>query len=233
MPVQQLFIWLWPDMARQFPHAYHRLLCRILGVTVLVDGTPPQASSLIVANHVSWLDIVVLSAATPCSFIAKREVGTWPLFGTMARLQRTIFVDRTRRLSTVDRRDDMSERLAEGGALVLFAEGTSGDGASVRPFKSSFFAAADVNAKIVPTTLAYLNQWNMPLTRRQRPSVAWYGDMDMAPHLWALLKSGPVTVRVIFHDPLDTGHRKHAAREAEQTIRSSLASALHGPRDLL
>jgi lyso-ornithine lipid O-acyltransferase len=117
--------------------------------------------------------------------------------------------------------------------LVLFAEGTSGDGASVRHFKSSFFAAASEDTKIVPVTLAYLSQWNMPLTRRQRPSIAWYGDMDMAPHLWQALASGPIKVRIVFHPALDPSHRKQAAREAEQTIRSGLVSALHGPANLL
>jgi lyso-ornithine lipid O-acyltransferase len=234
MPLQQIFIWCWPAMARRFPHYYHRMLCRILGVTVDVQGgTPQHGPCLIVANHVSWLDIVVLSAVLPCSFIAKKEVGTWPLFGAMARLQRTVFVDRTRRHSTGGSRDVMADRLNDAETLVLFAEGTSGDGASVRHFKSSFFAAANDATKIVPVTLAYLSQWNMPLTRRQRPSVAWYGDMEMAPHLWAALKSGPITVQVIFHPTLDPGHRKQAAREAENIIRAGLVSALHGPRELL
>ena len=220
-------------MARVFPHYYHGMVCRILGVTVEVVGVPPQGSALIVANHVSWLDIVVLSAATPCSFIAKREVGTWPLFGALARLQRSVFIDRQKRHSTGRSRKGIAARLDAGETLVLFAEGTSGDGASVRHFKSSFFAAANDDTKIVPTTLAYLTQWNMMLTRRQRPSIAWYGDMDMAPHLWAALKSGPIAVRVVFHNALDPSHRKQAAKEAEQTIRAGLVSALHGPRDLL
>jgi lyso-ornithine lipid O-acyltransferase len=233
MPLQQIFIWCWPAMARRFPHYYHRLLCLILGVTVQVAGTPPQGSSLVVANHVSWLDIVVLSAVMPCSFIAKREVRTWPLFGAMARLQRTVFVDRQKRHATGQARNGIAARLDTGETVVLFAEGTSGDGASVRHFKSSFFAAANDDTKIVPTTLAYISQWNMALTRRQRPSIAWYGDMEMAPHLWHSLKSGPIAVRVIFHEILDKSHRKQAAREAEACIRAGLASALHGPRDLL
>jgi 1-acyl-sn-glycerol-3-phosphate acyltransferase len=234
MPLQHIFIWCWPAMARRFPHYYHRMLCRILGVTVDVKGEAPRLGPcLIVANHVSWLDIVVLSAMMPCSFIAKREVGTWPLFGSMARLQRTVFVDRGKRHTTGESRDDMSERLAANETLVLFAEGTSGDGASMRSFKPSFFAAANGDTKIVPVTLSYLSQWNMPLTRRQRPSIAWYGDMELAPHLWQALASGPISVRVTFHDALDPSHRKQAAKEAEACIRAGLVSALHGPRNLL
>jgi lyso-ornithine lipid O-acyltransferase len=234
MPVQQIFIWCWPGMARRFPHYYHRMLCRILSVTVEVKGNAPQLGPcLVVTNHVSWLDIVVLSAVMPCSFIAKREVGSWPLFGSMARLQRTLFVDRTKRHSTGESRDDMSVRLVAGETLVLFAEGTSGDGASVRNFKSSYFGAASEQTSIVPATLSYLMQWNMPLTRRQRPSIAWYGDMDLAPHLWHALSSGPISVRVTFHEALNVGHRKQVAKEAEERVRAGLVSALHGPRDLL
>jgi lyso-ornithine lipid O-acyltransferase len=234
MPLQQLFIWCWPAMARRFPHYYHRMLCRILGVTVEIKGDAPQIGPcLVAANHVSWLDIVVLSAVMPCSFVAKREVGTWPLFGAMARLQRTVFVDRTKQHTTGESRDDMSVRLAANETLVLFAEGTSGDGASVRNFKSSFFAAANDDTKIMPATLAYLSQWNMPLTRRQRPSIAWYGDMELAPHLWQALASGPISVQVTFHDALGVNHRKQAAKEAEACVRAGLVSALHGPRNLL
>jgi lyso-ornithine lipid O-acyltransferase len=233
MPLQQLFIWSWPAMARRFPHYYHRMLCRILGVTVEVEGAAPQSGpSLVVANHVSWLDIVVLSAVMPCSFIAKREVGTWPFFASLARLQRTVFVDRSKRHATGKSRNDISSRFTKAEILVLFAEGTSGDGASVRPFKSSLLAAADGGAKIIPATLAYLTQWHMPLTRRQRPSIAWYGDMDLVPHLWQALASGPISVRITFHSVLDAGHRKFAAKEAEEQIRSSLVSALHGARKL-
>jgi len=75
MPLQQLFIWFWPGMARVFPMHYHRLVCRVLGVRVELSGNPPgQGPLLIVSNHVSWLDIVVLSSVAPVSFVAKKEV---------------------------------------------------------------------------------------------------------------------------------------------------------------
>ncbi len=83
---------------------------------------------LIVANHTSWLDIVIFSAVTPLSFVAKSEVATWPLFSTLAKLQRTVFVERTRRSTTGVARDQIQERLVEGDTLVLFPEGTSNDG---------------------------------------------------------------------------------------------------------
>ncbi len=237
MPVQGSFILLWPTMAKRFPHLYHKLLCRILGFKTKITGTLPEGGQcLIVSNHVSWIDIVILSAVAPLSFVAKREVATWPLFGWMAKLQRTVFVDRERRTSTKHSRTELETRLAKGDRLVLFPEGTSSDGARLLPFKSSFFAAAtSPEIAIVPVALAYTKNWGMPLTRRNRATFAWYADMELLPHLWEALCAGPLTVEVIIHPPVDveTGlNRKLATVTAERTIRRSLAAALHG-REIL
>jgi 1-acyl-sn-glycerol-3-phosphate acyltransferase len=95
---------------------------------------------LYVANHVSYTDITVLGSVIPGSFIAKAEVADWPFFGWLAKLQRSVFVDRQVR-STVTQRDAVGERLASGDALILFPEGTSGDGNRVLPFKTALFGA--------------------------------------------------------------------------------------------
>lgn len=237
MPIQQVFVWFWPRMARAFPQQYHRLVCRILGVKVEVIGKrPEQGPLLIAANHVSWLDIVVLSAIAPVSFVAKKEVAKWPFFGSLARLQRTVFVDRDRRHATGGARDEMRHRLTSGDMLVLFAEGTSGDGRSVLPFKSSFFGAADMPGVLVqPVTLAYRGHRNLPMNRRLLPSYAWYGDMDLVPHLLGALKSGPIEVSVICHPPLSPGgelNRKALARHAEEEVRRGLVLALHRGREI-
>jgi 1-acyl-sn-glycerol-3-phosphate acyltransferase len=232
MPLQYIFVRFWPRMARHFPMRYHRLVCRILGIKVRIVGKPPETGPLlIVSNHVSWLDIVVLSATAPVSFVAKRDVDGWPFFGSLARLQRTIFVDRTRRHATGQARDEMRDRLMAGDLLVLFPEGTSSDGRRVLPFKSSFFGAADVEGVLVqPVTLAYAGQWNLPMTRRHLPSYAWYGDMDLAPHLLGALMAGPIEVTVICHPTLSLSgelSRKALAGHAEREIRKGLAAALH------
>lgn len=238
MPLQQLFLWFWPSMARQFPMYYHRLVCRILGVRLNVLGKPPNAGPLlIVSNHVSWLDIVVLSAIAPISFTAKTEVNGWPFFGSLARLQRTVFVDRNRRHATGNSRDEMQERLKAGDSLVLFPEGTSSDGRRVLPFKSSFFGAANIEGVLVqPVTLAYNGQWNLPMTRRRMPSYAWYGDMDLAPHLLGALEAGPIEVTVICHPVLSLSgevNRKALAWHAEEQVRKGLTAALHHPAKMV
>ena len=234
MLLQQIFLWLSARLARGFPKLYHRLVCRIVGIRVEVMGHAPQNGPLLIAaNHVSWLDIVVLSSVAPVSFIAKREVASWPFFGSLARLQRTVFVDRTRRHAAGSSRDQMQERLAAGDLLVLFAEGTSGDGRSVLPFKSSLFGAAEMPGVLVqPVTLAYRGHRNLPMTRRLLPSYAWYGDMDLAPHLMNALRSGPIEVVVTWHTPLSLCgelDRKGLARHAEEDVRRGLVLALHLP----
>ena len=234
MPLQQLFLWLSPRLARAFPMHYHRLVCRILGIRIEVVGQVPEQGPLLIAsNHVSWLDIVILSSVAPVSFVAKRDVAKWPFFGTLARLQRTVFVDRDRRHATGDSRDEMRKRLTSGEILVLFAEGTSGDGRSVLPFKSSFFGAAEVPGVLVqPVTLAYRGHRNLPMNRRMLPSYAWYGDMDLVPHLMGALRSGPIEVTVICHTPLSLSgelNRKVLARHAEEEVRRGLVLALHRP----
>jgi 1-acyl-sn-glycerol-3-phosphate acyltransferase len=237
MPVQQLFVWTWPRMARAFPMHFHRLACRILGIRLRIVGEPPKVGPVLIAsNHASWLDIVVLSAVAPLSFIAKREVNRWPFFGSLARLQRTVFVDRERRHATGRSRDEMQERFKASDILVLFPEGTSHDGHAVLPFKSAYFGAADYEGvKVQPVSLAYAGHRGLPMPRRLLPSYAWYGDMEMAPHLWAALKTGPIEVTVVCHPPVTLGremNRKALARHAEEQVRRGLSLALHDPAKL-
>ena len=213
---------------------YHRLVCRILGIRLKIIGKPPESGPLLIAsNHVSWLDIMVLSAVAPLSFVAKREVNTWPFFGSLARLQRTVFVDRDRRHATGNSRDEMQERLKQGDILVLFPEGTSNNGVEVLPFKSSFFGAAAFEGVLVqPVSLAYAGHRNLPMNRRLMPFYAWYGDMDLAPHLWEALGTGPIEVTVVCHPPLSLSgemNRKALARHAEEQVRRGVALALHDP----
>jgi lyso-ornithine lipid O-acyltransferase len=234
MPVQQLLLWTGSRHAHALPRRYHRVVARILGIDVQLTGPAPKSGPLLIAaNHVSWLDIVVLSSIAPVSFIAKSDVDRWPFFGALARLQRTVFVDRGRRHQAGQARDEIGERLRAGDTLVLFSEGTSGDGSSVLPFKTSLFAAAEQgNAPIQPVTLAYRGHRNLPMTRRLRPLFAWYGDMELVPHLWEAVKTGPIEVEVIWHEPLQPElGRKALARTAESEVRRGLALALHGRRE--
>lgn len=233
IPVQWLLININSSGARWLPHYYHRLIGWIMGLRIHVDGAlTPGQPTLLVANHVSWMDIVVFTAVTPLSFVAKREVGTWPGVKVLANLQRTIFVDREKRSESLKSADEIAARLDQGDVVVLFPEGTSSDGNRVLPFKSSLFAAAskaDSDTLVQTATIAYTFLGGVPLGRRTRPLVAWYGDMEMGSHVWALLKAGPLDVHVRLGEPvrLETlGDRKALARATEEQIRHDLADLL-------
>jgi 1-acyl-sn-glycerol-3-phosphate acyltransferase len=234
IPYQWLLVTLRLPARRTFPHRYHRMVAHLFGIRVRVIGTPPRNATLILANHTSWLDIVTFSAVAPLSFIAKSEVDTWPFFGTLARLQRTVFVTRARRSETGQARDAIAERLKEGDVLVLFPEGTSGDGNMVLPFKSALLGAAETvlpdgaHVPVQPVSSAYVAREGIPMGRENRPLYAWYGDMELVPHLWEALKAGPLDVVMQFHEPLPALDRKELAKLAWDTVRKGQAAALAG-----
>src|SRR5262245_36974542 len=143
MPLQLLFLWTGSRYARTFPNWYHRQVCRIIGVRLNVVGNVARNDGvLLISNHVSWIDITVLSAVAPVSFVAKQAVASWPFVSWLAKLQRSVFVDRTRKTEVTGKANEILERLKSGDHVVLFAEGTSSDGNSVVPFKTPLFAAA-------------------------------------------------------------------------------------------
>jgi 1-acyl-sn-glycerol-3-phosphate acyltransferase len=190
---------------------------------------------LFVANHVSYADITALGSVIAGSFIAKAEVADWPFFGWLAKLQRSVFVDRRVR-STVTQRDAISKRLAVGDALILFPEGTSSDGNRVLPFKTALFAAAEQGkglspVVVQPVSIAYTRLDGMPIGRLYRPLFAWYGAVDLAPHIWSMIGLGTVEVVVEFHPPTflsDCGSRKSLASYCYARIAGGLAGALFG-----
>ncbi len=247
MPVQALGLALQRRWVASFPRFYHRRCRRILGIEVCVIGVPAASRPvLFAANHISYLDITVLGSLLDASFIAKTEIAGWPLFGWLARLQRSVFIDR-RMHSAVRQRDSIAARLAAGEALILFPEGTSGDGNRLLPFKSALFGVADrVSGHIPPdraagavtvqpVSIAYTRLDGMPLGRVLRPFFAWYGSMSLAPHLWRMLGLGRLEVVVEFHPPtsLDVcGSRKALARYCEERVAEGLAGALSGRREI-
>lgn len=237
MPLQWLLLRLSRRAARVFPHHYHRLVAALFGIRITVVGRPVTGEGvLLVANHTSWADIIIFSAAAPVSFVAKAEVAAWPFFGTLARLQRTVFVERQRRTTTGEARDVIRERLLEGDRLVLFPEGTSHTGNAVLPFKSALLGAAEArlasgaHVKVQPVSTAFTGLHGLPMGREHRPWFAWYGDMEMVPHLWEALLAGPLDVVVQFHEPLslDQMDRKALAAKAEEIVRNGQAEALAG-----
>lgn len=228
---------------KNIPERYQRFLSRLFGIRVTIIGTPVQDRGvLMVSNHTSYLDILALGGIARVSFVAKSEVASWPLFGTFARLQRTVFVERQRRSQTGVSRDQIRDRLLEGDALVLFPEGTSNDGNRVLPFKSALMGAAEsqigtdaegkpIHVPVQPVSISYVGVHGIPMGRENRPLYAWYGDMELVDHLWEGLKTGPVDVLIEFHEPMTVdmvGGRKNLARIVEDKIRRGQAMGLAG-----
>ncbi|MGD9741156.1 MAG: lysophospholipid acyltransferase family protein [Dongiaceae bacterium] len=238
IPLQAIALLFRMRAAERIPMLYHRGCCRMLGLRVKVAGErAPDRPMLFIGNHSSYLDITVFGSLLPASFVAKAEIAGWPLFGTLAKLQRSVFVDR-RMQSTQRQRDEIAERLEAGDNLILFPEGTSNDGNAVLPFRSALLSVAERKIgpeqrplKLQPISIAYTGLNGVPLGYGLRPLVAWYGDMDLASHLWQLLGLGRIEVKVIFHPPVTIeafGSRKALTDHCFRDVAAGVAAAIAG-----
>lgn len=240
IPVQFLFLKLKRGWKRSLPNFFHRIVARLFGFRIKIVGEMQEGRPLLlVSNHISWSDIIVLSAAGQVSFIAKSDVRDWPVFGMFAVLQRTVFVERERRGKTGEQTSEIARRLAEGDAMVLFPEGTTSDGNRVLPFKTALFGAAhaaikqaDVKEVIVqPVAVAYTGVHGMAMGRYFRPIASWPGDVELMPHLKGILREGAIDVEIRFGEPMvvtTATDRKELARIMEGRVRALLQSALLG-----
>ena len=241
MPLQLLAIRLgrW-KLARRLPLLWHRIACRVAGFRVRIVGEPSTAHPLlIVANHQSWSDIMALGRIMPLSFIAKSEVAGWPAFGLLAKLQRTVFVEREARRRTGEQANAIAGRLNAGDVMVLFAEGTTSDGNGVLPFRTALFGAAQAALRtseahavtVQPVAIAYVSANGLPLGRFFRPLAAWPGDVELLPHLLSVLREGAIDIDVSFGEPIaftERSGRKEVARLAEASVRRMMAESLAG-----
>lgn len=236
IPAQAVIVALRLPFPTAIPLYWHGTMLRIVGVDVQVKGEMSRMrSTLFVVNHTSYLDISILGSLIRGSFVAKAEVADWPLFGLLAKLQRTVFVDRRARFVN-SQREEMRERLRKGDHLILFPEGTSNDGNHVLPFKSALFSVAEIEIDdepitVQPVSIAYTHLDGIPLGRHLRPFYAWYGDMDLFGHLWSLLGLGRVRVAVEFHPPVSMSQfesRKAMSRHCEAQVAAGVAEAITG-----
>ena len=228
-------------LAAHMPVLFSSCLCGILRINIRSHGAPvARAPQLIVANHVSWTDILVLGTSKPLCFLAKHEVASWPVLGRLARLQGTVFVDRQRPGGVRAVNAQMARRMGSGESVVLFAEATTSDGTRVHRFRSSHFAAASdlmhqdpqvSHVVVQPVAIVYARRNGLLLGRMGRADLAWYGEMTMLPHLWSLLCGGPVDCEVVFVQPIayQRGeNRKVITRRAEQSVRQASTAAIGG-----
>jgi 1-acyl-sn-glycerol-3-phosphate acyltransferase len=244
LPFQAIAVAFKLPLRRRIPSFYHRMICAVLGVRIDERGQRmPEHPLLIVANHSSWLDIPIITAVAPVVFVAKSEIAGWPVFGMLARLQRSVFVDRARRQKIGDVNAEIAQRLAEGDPVVLFGEGTASDGNRVLAFRSALIGAArDALADaehtgrvwIQPLSIAYTRLQGLPLARRDRPRVSWYGKRPLPPHLMGVAARGAIDVTVTWGEPVafdEQSNRKDVTRALEAEVRRRTVATIRGRPD--
>ena len=237
IPLQALWLWTKAPLRETFPAFYHRQCCRLWGMRIVVQGDlAKDRPLLLVSNHTSYWDIPVRSTVGGVSFVAKSEVASWPFFGLLAKLQRTVFVDR-RRSSTAKQRDAIGDRLAAGSRLILFAEGTSSDGNRVLPFKSALLSVAERGddagepLTLQPMSIAYTHLNGIPIGHALRPYYAWYGDMGLIGHLWTFAGLGKTRIEVRLMPPVKANafrSRRELARQLHEAVGNGAAASLTG-----
>lgn len=226
-------------LSEQVIQFYWRGVCRLFGIQITMIGMPARRPCLFVANHTSYIDIAVLGAILPASFVAKQEIATWPVFGFLARLQRTVFIERRARHAKTQS-NMLGARLGAMDNLILFPEGTSSDGTRVLEFKSTLFSIAvpetvpdAVREKITvqPISVAYTHLDGIPLDRYMRPFFAWYGDMSLMPHLYRMAGIGRIHVSLSFHSPVsptDVVSRKALSDYCQKQVAAGIRGSAGG-----
>lgn len=218
--------------AYHIPYLWHRSVCAIFGIRFKIIGKPAtDRQTIYMSNHLSYLDIPMIGSLLKASFVAKKEVESWPVFGFLSKLQQTEFIER-KRTAAHQQKQVMSARLASGQSLIIFPEGTSTSGESVLPFKSSLFTLAmDGSAKdlyVQPMTISLVKvNGKTPENTDTRNIYAWPRDLDMPlhEHLWRFACSSGADLTLTFHPPLrarDYDDRKILAKACHDNVSKGL-----------
>ena len=230
--------WYSENLARGL---WHRINVKALGLRIHQQGAMTEKRPLLIAsNHISWTDIEVMASLFDISFIAKSDIDGWPLIGKLFRLQRPVYVERNRKRKAGEQASEIARRLAAGQPIVLFAEGSTGDGNMLLPFKSTLFGAAGMaiaegatdKVYVQPVAIAYTRVHGIPMGRQHRPLVSWVGDSELVPNLKDLLQEGAFDVELHFGEPIEFSagsNRKDMTRAVEAQVFAMMQSALRDP----
>lgn len=205
-----------------------------IGHKIIIKGSlSSEKPTLFVANHSSYVDILILGTFIPARFVAKQEVAKWPVIGWLSTLQGSVYIDRSRTAIT-DGADKLIYHIDRGESLILFPEGTTSDGCRILPFGSSFFdVALKKNITVQPVTITYAGWDSLPMPRFMRKQCGWSSpDIELIPHLWALAQLGSVQAVVHLHPPLKASEftsRKDLAQASFQMVRSGFIEAFAHP----
>ncbi|MGH1455230.1 MAG: lysophospholipid acyltransferase family protein [Alphaproteobacteria bacterium] len=214
------------------PYLWQNATIKIFSIKLKIIGTPITNQQIIyVSNHISYLDIPVIGSVLRASFVAKKDVASWPLFGFLSKLQQTAFISRNRNNARQEK-NTLDQMLINGKSLIIFPEGTSTDGREVLPFKSSLFSIALKNSEnnmlIQPITLTMTLANGKKIENQEtRDIYAWHINMDtpLHVHLWGFAKTKGAEITMEFHPPInpsDYSDRKELAKACHSTVSNTL-----------
>ena len=245
--IVHLWVWVlglpnrWKIISR-LNRNYTLLVRLILNIKVTVtgdEGTLERGGYVIIANHVSYVDGIVLGSIFPIIFVSKREVKKWPIVGQWNVLCGTIFINRQRKIRVAALVKEMTRKLRQEANILLFPEGTSTNGEKMLPFQTVPLAAPLRNRSIiVPVTLTYKTIDDQPVTAANRDSVYWYGDMEFVTHLWNLLALREIEVLVTIQPKIEcfrysdnSAGRKKLAEDCYNRVLGRSAEDLRADED--
>tara|TARA_B100000900_G_scaffold362190_1_gene335310 strand:- start:748 stop:1572 length:825 start_codon:yes stop_codon:yes gene_type:complete len=220
-----------PLVDKWLPVFFHKILLWVLSIEVEIVGeiNHSKKSNLFISNHLSYLDVPIMGSNFPLRFVAKSEVENWPLFGFLAKRGRSIFIKRNK-TDSVNQKNKILDLLSSREKVFIFPEGTTSDGNRVLKFKSSSFSSVEKqNFTVQPIVIIYSDLNGIPINRWLRPIIAWYGDMDLKPHLSKVVGLMSIKVKLIYLEPVKTQsfkNRKDLSNYLEYKIRKVYSSAL-------
>lgn len=217
-------------------HIFNKILARILGIKVKLseeERDSGRKGTFFAINHFSYIDGIAAGSIFPFVFIGKADLKDWPLLGLMIRLSETVFVNRASALNIKCELKKTVLLLNSNVNVILFPEGTSSNGKTALPFKSSFFAAPlECGSKIVPLTIKYTKVNNRKINDENKDLVYWYGDMEFFPHFMGVLGLRSIEVALVVNPPLDLTdaqgktlslQRKYVSNLCQEIIRRGTA----------
>lgn len=219
-------LWRLAQQPSPWPRLFLAMAARACGARVSVTGTPLGRDVFYVANHLSWIDIPIMGGMADMAFVAQAPLANWPVIGWLAKLNHTVFVSRTDRMTVGTQIGVLREAVARHRPVAIFPEGTTTDGRSLLPFKPSLFEVMLLPARpmmVQPVCLDFVDVG---------PEIAWIGEEGGdANALRVLQRKGSFAVRVHFLEPFDPGahaSRKAIAAEARARIAACLSASLGG-----
>jgi 1-acyl-sn-glycerol-3-phosphate acyltransferase len=213
------------ERRRRVRHTWSQRLLILFGLTLKIEGALPVQAGLLAANHVSWIDIFAINALTPVAFVSKDDVLHWPIIGTLARTNETIFLQRGSRghAHTIGR--DMAKRLESGNWLAVFPEGTTTDGTHLHPFHAALLQpAVDADVPVTPVALSYEDTAG---NRSLLPAYA--GDTSLWESFCAILSARQLVVRLTIGDPIraEAGTGNQGRKRLAHTLHTAIEKTLY------